>query len=182
MPKIRPTDAKPPTNPIAFLLNRGTPDAAVNAPAYSITKVLATGAAVLTPLASLIASWLGKVEFSAGDIVALTIALLGCLSILGAADVIARSLVAARAAATPPSPAPVAVAQRHGGVLFEFLPIRRGILAAYGPGPEVHIVAAREGQLLVAQPGEGVSWVDQDKVTFVDHVYGSGRRGRLAVR
>jgi hypothetical protein len=87
------------TNPISFLLNRpaavAQPDAnaaqpAVDDPAFSLTKVLATAATVLTPLTAILVTQLGDVAFSAGNIVALVLGVLGFLAVASAADVLAR--------------------------------------------------------------------------------------------
>lgn len=57
----------PQMNPINFLLNRNAPGM-VGAPAFSITKVLATLATVATPLAALLVAKIGSVDFSSwGD-------------------------------------------------------------------------------------------------------------------
>lgn len=77
-------------NPIALLLNRGQDSGsppAVADPAFSLTKVLATAATVLTPLTALLANVLGNVSFSSGDVVALTLGVLGFLAIASSADV-----------------------------------------------------------------------------------------------
>jgi hypothetical protein len=151
--------------PVAFLLNRDHPDTAVSAPAFSITKVLATGAGILTPLAALLAARLGSMDFSAAEVVALTVALLGFLAIVATADVISRSLVTARS--TPArDPLPLDGAEKADGVLFEFVPVRKGILHVDGPDPDVQVLAGRGRQLLVAEQGKQLTWVPQEQVTF----------------
>jgi hypothetical protein len=155
------------TNPINFLLNRDNTGAAVAAPAYSITKVLATGASVVTPLVVLLASKLGSIDFSSGEIVILTVAVLGFLAIVAAADVISRSTAAGNAdpthAAAQPAPATTA---GSNDVLFEFLPVRKGMLHKDGPDPDVQVLAGRGPQLLVAEQGKPLAWVPQEQVTF----------------
>jgi hypothetical protein len=85
----------PQYNPIKFLLNREADETKVSAPAFSITKVLATTAIVLGPLATVLFRWLGNAHLTDGQYVMLTIALVAFIAILGAADVLARSYVTA---------------------------------------------------------------------------------------
>lgn len=87
----------PERNPIKFLTNEGA-DAGttgVVAPAFSLTKVLASAAIIIGPIATLIVNKVGDVDFSPGQIVALALGLLGFLAIVTAADVIARAIAAA---------------------------------------------------------------------------------------
>ena len=153
------------TNPLAFLLNREHTDTAVNAPAFSITKVLTAGVGILTPLAGLLAARLGSLDFSAAEVVTLTVALLGFLAIVTTADVISRSLVTARSAPAA-APLPADGLEKAHGVLFEFQPVRKGILHVDGPDPDVQILAGRGHQLLVAEQGKPLTWVPQEQVTF----------------
>jgi hypothetical protein len=153
------------TNPLDFLLNRDHADPAVSAPAFSITKVLTTGVGILTPLAGLLAARLGSLNFSAAEVVTLTVALLGFLAIVTTADVISRSLVTVRSAPAA-AQSPVDGAEKAHGVLFEFQPVRKGILHVDGPDPDVQILAGRGRQLLVAEQGKPLTWVAQEQVTF----------------
>lgn len=153
------------TNLINFLLNRDSSDTAVSAPAYSITKILATSASVVTPLAALLVTQLGSVTFSSTEIVALIVAVLAFLAVVSTADVLSRSLAAIKAG--PGSHVlPVAPQAKSDGVLFEFVPVRKGILHRDGPDPDVQILAGRGQQLLIAEPGKPLAWVPQEQVTF----------------
>jgi hypothetical protein len=79
-----------------FLLNQGAngEKQVVEAPAFSLTKVLTSGAVIVTPTAALVLDGLEThVNFRAHHYVALAIGLLGFLAIAGAADVLARALV-----------------------------------------------------------------------------------------
>jgi hypothetical protein len=163
------------TNLLTFLLNRDKTDTAVSAPAYSITKVLATGASVVTPLVALLAAKVGSVAFSSAEVVVLTVAVLGFLAVVAAADVISRSAAAghaetahaeaghAEAGSRTQQPAVAAAAD---GLLFEFLPVRKGILHQDGPDPDVQVIAGRGQRLLVAEQGKRLAWVPQEQVTF----------------
>jgi hypothetical protein len=153
------------TNLVNFLLNRDSADTAVSAPAYSITKVLATGAGVVTPLAALLVSQIGSVAFSSTEIVALIVAVLAFLAVVSTADVVSRSLASTRTGSVSHS-LPVAPEAKSDEVLFEFIPVRKGILHQDGPDPDVQILAGRGHQLLIAEPGKRLAWVPQDQVTF----------------
>lgn len=82
---------------IDFLLNLKAPDAdtVVTAPAFSLTKVLASAAIVVGPLATYLVDRFSKVSFSSWQIVSLAVALLVFLAITAAADVLGRSIAAA---------------------------------------------------------------------------------------
>jgi hypothetical protein len=87
-------------NPVDFLLNKETDPAelakqAVEAPAFSLTKVLGTAALIVAPVATVIVEALGTIELDAQHYVALAIGLFGFLAVAAAADVVARSVVTA---------------------------------------------------------------------------------------
>ena len=153
------------SNLVNFLLNRDSTDTTVSAPAYSITKVLAAGASVVTPLAALLVTQIGSVRFSSAEIVALIVAVLAFLAIVSTADVVSRSLAATKAGSVSHS-LPVPSELSSDGVLFEFFPVRKGILHLDGPDPDVEILAGRGQQLLIAEPGKRLAWVPQEQVTF----------------
>ena len=69
------------TSPISFLLNQdSTQQQVVSAPAFSLTKVLAAAAVIITPIATLLVVQLKSVTLSGGNYAALAAALLGFLS------------------------------------------------------------------------------------------------------
>jgi len=79
-----------------FFLNQGenSEKQVVEAPAFSLTKVLTAGAVIVTPIATIVVEQVEKHEnFRAHHYVALAIGLLGFLAIASAADVLARALV-----------------------------------------------------------------------------------------
>jgi len=82
-------------NPFSFFTNSTAQDTIVQAPAYSITKVLTTAAAVLVPLGTVVVAGFTKLSFSSWQIVSLAIGLLLLLAILASADVLGRSYAAA---------------------------------------------------------------------------------------
>jgi hypothetical protein len=161
------------TNLVNFMLNRDSADTAVSAPAYSLTKVLAAGASVVTPLAALLVTKVGSVAFSSTEIVALIVAVLAFLAVVSTADVVSRSLASTRtgpvshALLAAPEAKSLAVPEvTSDGVLFEFVPVRKGILHRDGPDSDVQILAGRGQQLLIAEPGKQLAWVSQDQVDF----------------
>src|SRR5262245_323659 len=75
-----------------FLLNKSSKDEqVVDAPAFSLTKVLASAAVIITPIATLLVEQLKNVDLTSGNYVALATAVLGFLAIASAADVLGRS-------------------------------------------------------------------------------------------
>lgn len=91
-------------DPVSWLLNKGTKEKdVVDAPAFSLTKVLTVGAPVVTIAVTLIARWVDEANFALAPVhfTVLVVAVLGLVAIAGAADVIARGL--ATAAARPPA-------------------------------------------------------------------------------
>jgi hypothetical protein len=85
-------------NPVSFLLNQGSEaqeNAVVEAPAFSLTKVLSAAAVIITPVATLLVDKIKDVDFSAWNYVVLTVGVLGFLAITASADVIGRSVATA---------------------------------------------------------------------------------------
>ncbi len=152
-------------NPIGFLLNQSG-DAkqaqVVDAPAFSLTKVLASAAIIVTPIATILVDQLSKLNLTAQQYVVLAVGLLGFLAVTASADVLGRSLAtgaekngqAARAAAG------------------EVVPFRKAIDGRRIDGredPAVKIVASAfaggKPQFLVRE-GDALNWVDADDVTI----------------
>lgn len=82
-------------NPLNLLLNSDTKDSAVvQAPAFSLTKVMA----LVAPLVTGLATWLTTAvleegtSFTTGQITTLLVALIAFLAVTGAADVLARGI------------------------------------------------------------------------------------------
>jgi hypothetical protein len=84
--------------PINFLLNKSsnTKDrgGVVDAPAFSLTKVMAVLAPVITGLATVVINWIKKKDFTPDQLMVIIVALVAFLAITGAADVIARGIAA----------------------------------------------------------------------------------------
>jgi hypothetical protein len=75
-----------------FFLNKDDKDVVVNAPAFSITKVMAVVAPVVTALASLASKWIGGYKFTSTEITVLIVSLLAFLAVTASADVLARGM------------------------------------------------------------------------------------------
>lgn len=76
-----------------FFLNEGQEDqTVVQAPAFSITKVMAVIAPLMTAVVTVVTAQLKDVNFTSGQFVALIVSLIAFLAITGACDVIARGL------------------------------------------------------------------------------------------
>ena len=112
-------------NMLDFLLNRTgqakAADAVITAPAFSLTKVMAVAATILTPIAAVIVDQLPKVNLQPVHYVAMALGLLGFLAVTAAADVIARAVAtvadkngeAAKAVATQNAEAAKVVATQN---------------------------------------------------------------------
>lgn len=149
-------------HPIDFLLNddqsHGGSAAAANpvsAPAFSLTKVLSSAAIVVAPLATWLVDAFTKTDFTSGQIVALTAAILGFLAVASSADVLARAIATAadsRAKAVMLLNTPLAAQLRSSDV-----------------DPKVTVLAVRGGgsnnSVLVAQNGS-MSWVNENQVYY----------------
>jgi hypothetical protein len=80
-------------NPITLLLNSGQEESAVvQAPAFSLTKVMAVVAPLVTALATWLATEFKDTSFTTGQITTLLVALIAFLALTGAADVLARGI------------------------------------------------------------------------------------------
>jgi hypothetical protein len=82
------------TNPMEFFLNSSESakqGAVVDAPAFSLTKVLSAGAIVVTPIATLVVDKVSNLNFSTGQVVALGLGVLAFLAVTASADVLARA-------------------------------------------------------------------------------------------
>jgi len=81
-----------------FLLNKSESaqeSAVVEAPAFSLTKVLASGAVIITPIATIIVDQATKVNLTAWNYTVLVAAVLGFLAITASADVFSRAYATA---------------------------------------------------------------------------------------
>jgi uncharacterized membrane protein YciS (DUF1049 family) len=79
--------------PIDFLLNTGpSSNQVVQAPAFSLTKVMAVAAPVLTAACTYAVSTLNDVEFTSGQAMTLIVAIIAFLAVTIAADVLARGM------------------------------------------------------------------------------------------
>lgn len=139
---------------INFLMNRGMniAKAPVDAPAFSITKVLVAAATSVLPIVVLLITIFGEFDFDSTHIVALILGILAFLAIVGAADVLAR----ARASCTPNSDA------LAGRMLLRFDKPLRANKIACGPDTPVNVYAVTQTdgvQYLAGEPGKSPAWV-----------------------
>jgi hypothetical protein len=161
------------TNPVSFLLNQSPAaqeNAVVQAPAFSLTKVLASAAIIITPIATIIVDQLKSVKLTAGNYVALAIGVLGFLAIAAAADVLARSLAtAAKENAEAAREAAAQSAQTTLAGLGQVVPFTKplaGHRIAQGDDPSITVLASAhvgEPHFLVKE-GESLTWVPTAKV------------------
>jgi hypothetical protein len=141
-------ETMPQTNPVKLLLNQeSSTDKAVDSPAFSLTKVMATAALVLTPVTTYLVKKIGDVNFSSWQVVVLIAAVLAFLAVTAAADVLARSLAT------------------FGTSSQSFVPIDPGWTAKHLKTDEdvmVTVIAARRigdgGEFLIVEDDK-MSWV-----------------------
>ena len=140
-----------------FFLNRGIEGEPVQAPAFSLTKVMATVASLVTTLVAVLTAALPTADFSNAQITTLLVALLGFLAVTGAADVLARAVAAsARHASTS------AARER----LLRFPTPLAARLTADGAGPAVSVIAAAGPEYLCVREDGTLSWEPAGTVRF----------------
>jgi hypothetical protein len=158
-------------NPVSFLLNQdGTEDQVVDAPAFSLTKVLASLAVIVTPIATLLVDKIGSIDLHARNYVVLAVAVLAFLAIASAADVLARAI--ATAAATKRQ-----LDVQNAGQLLRFTPPMQGsLMSQTGWDISVSVLAlANVGEpvYLIQQPADGsLVWLSRDQVRLLPGTVG----------
>jgi hypothetical protein len=142
-----------------LFLNEGQEDkTVVEAPAFSITKVMAVVAPLVTALVTWATSQLESVTFTSGQIAAIMASLVGFLAITGAADVIARGLATS---------AEKAATGRGKWVRFD-KPLA-GTLEMTGTDEHISVLAASDAEppeFLCVREDKSLSWEPAAKVKF----------------
>jgi hypothetical protein len=155
---------------VDFFTNSGVKDAPVEAPAFSITKVLATGAAVIAPIAAGISDWLKEGEgLENQHWVALALGLLGFLAVITAADVLARSVAAA-------ADKKAKAAEASRALLIRFDAPLSGELSDPKFDIPVEVVAAAGGDqpYFLVRQDKALTWVPAAEITFGSKPTASG--------
>ena len=80
------------TNIVDFFTNNKAEDTPVEANAFSLTKVLIAGGAVVTTVGAWLVDQFTKVNLTSGQFTALVLGVLGFTAVASAADVLARAL------------------------------------------------------------------------------------------
>lgn len=147
--------------PIKFLLNQtaDTKEQVVEAPAFSITKVMQVVAPLLTGVVALATSALETVEFSSTQITALIVALIAFLAITSAADVIARGIATA---------ADKRSSGRHR--MLRFVAPLSARLTLPGKDEDVTVLCASDAEppeYLCLRADKTITWHSQGDITFV---------------
>jgi hypothetical protein len=161
----------PMAGPVEFLLNQGDEAQAkevVEAPAFSLTKVLAAGAVVVAPIATLLVEQLQNVDLRAQHYVALAIGVLGFLAITAAADVLARSLAAA---AQRNAEAAQNTAHASTAGIGQFIQFQDPLAAHQGTGTarssvEVLAVAHAGEPYFLVKKGDSINWRPGSDITI----------------
>ncbi len=136
----------------SLFLNRDANNIAVTAPAYSLTKIMTVVVPVLTAVSGLAIDRMKKDTFSDGQVTALIIAVIGFLTIVIAADLLARGIATGRQ--------PVAIFPNPIGAR----------LAQDGPDASVDVIACSSGDetrfLCRASDAQTWTWAPAGDVTF----------------
>jgi hypothetical protein len=146
-------------NPISFLLNQSDEakeDEVVEAPAFSLTKVLSAGAIIIAPIAAIVVDNLKDQGLTSQHYVILAVGLLGFLAIATAADVLARSH--ATAARENAQAAAAAIAQfTPFQVLLKGHPL---LGSKKKPNPEVDVLASAQAgeHYFLVKEGDSITW------------------------
>ena len=142
-----------------LFLNQGTEDKqVVEAPAFSLTKVMAVVAPLVTAVVTSVTAALKNVSFSGGQITTLIVSLIAFLAITASADVIARGLATS---------AQTTAAGRARWVRFD-KPLNAQ-LELQGPDEAVAILAASDAsppEYLCVRADQSLSWEPSSKIIF----------------
>jgi hypothetical protein len=154
------------TSPVSFLLNRGQDaqdNAVVEAPAFSLTKVLSTLAVIATPLATLLVTKINDLDFSAGNYVVLIVAVLGFLAIAASADVLGRSI-----ATSAEKNAQAAVASL--GQFTPFPPLRALRISTSGTAADIEVLGAAQAHepFFLVKEGDSTKWEPAAKIKILN--------------
>lgn len=150
--------------PVQFLLNKGSEAEAkqvVEAPAFSLTKVLSAGSVIIAPIAAAIVDWLKDGDLKPNHYVALAIALLGFLAITAAADVLARALATAAEKNAQASAASI-------GQFIQFESPLDAHRVTSGEDPKVTVLAAANAgePYLLVKEGDSIKWRPASGITI----------------
>ena len=158
------------------ILNQGREEEqVVDAPAFSITKVLGLGAVIIAPLATYVTEQLSEVELESAHYVAIVLGLLGFLAVTAAADVLARGIAtaASKSAEVAEAQAKIVDARRARLMTFES-PVAAHRRVAREPNKPnkrdvpIKLLALAGGQkpYLLAQEGDELNWLPEEDVTI----------------
>lgn len=142
-----------------LFLNEGKEDkTVVESPAFSITKVMAVVAPLVTALVTWATSQLENVAFTSGQITAIIASLIGFLAVTGAADVIARGVATS---------ASMAATARGKWIRFD-KPLAATLEMA-GADEQISVLAASDAQppeFLCVREDQSLSWELAAKIKF----------------
>jgi hypothetical protein len=152
-----------------FFLNKDDKDTVVNAPAFSITKVMAVIAPVVTALASVVTSWIRGSNFTSTQVTVLIVSLLAFLAVTASADVIARGMAtsAEKQAAGLATSAERKAAARARVVTFD--PPLKAQLSLRGPDEGVTVIAISDAlppEYLCVRNNLSMEWHLSNELVF----------------
>jgi hypothetical protein len=160
-------------NPIGFLLNRTSAtenEGVVSAPAFSLTKVMAIVAPLITALVSTVLSRLDGVNWTTTEYVWMIVSLVAFLAVTSSTDVLARAIAASaksRAAAT--TKAAETRAEARGRIIRFSDPLPAFLPPTEGNNVRVRVIAASNAQspeFLCVHDDNTMTWEPDVDVTF----------------
>ena len=153
---------------VSFLLNT-SPESkegqVVEAPAFSLTKVMIVLAPLVTTAVTFVSDKFGNVDFSSGEVTAMAISLIALLALTSSADVLARGI--ATSAAKSAEGAKAAAEARTQVIPLD--PTVEGQLVKDGPDEPVTVVALSNSsppEFLLLHADKTLSWHPVSKVTL----------------
>jgi hypothetical protein len=141
----------------------------VEAPAFSLTKVMAVVAPLVTLIVATVTDLVKDVSFTNGQVTALIIGLVAFLALTGSADVLARALAtsAEKSAAALEKSAEASLGAKSPLIAFKS-PLS-ATLSLPGDDEDIKVIAVRDGepcQFLCRRADETLEWSPADKVVF----------------
>lgn len=138
---------------LELLTNKGAENVVVDAPAFSLTKVMATVVPLLAVIVTAATDRFANDGFTAGHVAMMAVSVVGFLAVVTAADVLARAWATA---AQSRSPVTVVGAGIPATVIKD------------GVDPKVQVVAISGGRFLCVQSDGRTTWEVADGVRLDD--------------
>ena len=141
----------------------------VEAPAFSLTKVMAVVAPLVTLVVATVTDLVKAESFTSGQVTALIVALVAFLAVTGSADVLARALATSADKSATAAEKAAAASLGATAPLVTFRSPLAATLSLPGDDEALTVIAVRDGdpcQYLCRRADETFEWHPADKVRF----------------